>query len=189
MLALSTWTKSPLTAAVNLIDDTAPGLFAHISPTYLTQAMQHFDRTQSMFSKFIKIFRLPGPDRICWLSQLGQNRLSPRRSTSATLQLRASLHTFPQRIWHKLCNISIELRVYFPYLSRHFAYQAPIKYAGPLNLDKIAYHRGSQPQRLQLRASLHIFLQRIWHKLCNISIELRVYFPNLSRHFAYQAQI
>ena len=36
-----------------------------------------------------------------------------RRYTKATLQLHASLHIFLKRIWHKLCTISIKLRVYF----------------------------------------------------------------------------
>jgi len=112
---------------------------------HITQIMQYFHRTQSIFSTFCETFPLPGPDRICWPPQLGQNRLSPCRSTSTTLQLRASLHIFLQRILHKLCNISIELRVYFPNLARHFPYQAHIEYAGPLNLDKIAYLRVAQP--------------------------------------------
>jgi len=98
--------------------------------------MQHFHRTQSIFSKFSETFPLPHPHRICWPPQLAQNRLSPRRSTSTTLQLRASLHIFLHRIWHKLCNISIELGVYFPNLARPFPYHTQIKYAGPLNLDK-----------------------------------------------------
>ena len=71
--------------------------------------------------------------------QFGQNRLSPRRSTSTTLQLRASLHIFLKRILHKLCNISIELRVHFPNLARHFPYQAHIEYAGPLNVKFYLY--------------------------------------------------
>jgi len=50
------------------------------------------------------------------------------RSTSTTLQLQASLHILLQRIWHKLCIISIQLRVYFPNLARHFPYQAQIEY-------------------------------------------------------------
>jgi len=145
MLAPSTWTKSPISASLNLNDATAQGMFAHISTTYLTQIMQYFHRTQSIFSTFCETFPLPGPDGICWPPQLGQNRLSPCRSTSTTLQLRASLHIFLQRILHKLCNISIELRVYFPNLVRHFPYQAHIEYAGPLNLDKIAYLRVAQP--------------------------------------------
>ena len=106
-----------------------------------------FDKTHSIFSKFIKTFRLPDPDLICWPSQLGQNRLPLRRSTSATLQLHASLHIFLQRIWHKLWNISIELTEYFPNFSRHFAYQAQIEIAASLNLDKISYNRSAQPQR------------------------------------------
>ena len=77
--------------------------------------------------------------------QFGQNRLSPRRSTSTTLQLRASLHIFLKRILHKLCNISIALRVRFPNLARHFPYRTHIEYAGPLNLDKIAYLSVAQP--------------------------------------------
>ena len=117
----------------------------NISTTYLTQNMQHFHRTQSIFSKFSETFPLPHPDQICWPPQLRQNRLSPRRSTSTTLQLRASLHIFLQRIWHKICNISIELRVCFPNLVRHFPYHTQIKYAGPLNLDKIAYLSVAQP--------------------------------------------
>ena len=55
--------------------------------------MQHFHRTQSIFSKFSETFPLPHPDRICWPPQLGQNRISPRRSTLTTLQLRACLST------------------------------------------------------------------------------------------------
>jgi len=147
MLAPSTWTKSPISASLNLNDATAQGLFAHISTRYLTIIMQHFHRTQSIFSKFSETFPLSHPDRICWPPQFGQNRLSACRSTSTTLQLRACLHIFLQRIWHKLCNISIELRVYFPNLARHFPYHAHIEYAGPLNLDKIAYLRVAQPQR------------------------------------------
>jgi len=102
--------------------------------------MQHFHTTQSTFSKFSETFPLPCPHRIFFPPQLGQNRLTLRRSTSTTLQLRASLHIFLKRILHKLCNISIELREHFPNLARHFPYQAHIEYAGPLNLDKIAYH-------------------------------------------------
>jgi len=147
MLAPSTWTKSPISASLNLNDATAQGMFAHISTTYLTQIMQYFHRTQSIFSKFSETFPLPGPHRICLPPQLGQNRLSPRRSTLTTLQLRACLHIFLQRIWHKLCNISIELRVYFQHFARHFPYQAQMEYAGPLNLDKIAYLRVAQRQR------------------------------------------
>jgi len=109
--------------------------------------MQHFHTTQSTFSKFSETFPLPGPHRICWPPQLVQNRLSPRRSTSTTLQLRASLHIFIKRILHKLCNISVELRVHFPNLERHFPYRTHIEYAGPLNLDKIANLRVAQPQR------------------------------------------
>jgi len=112
---------------------------------FLQQIMQYFHRTQSIFSKFSKTFPLLGPHRICWPPQLGQNRLSPRRSTLTTLQLRACLHIFLQRILHKLCNVSIELRVYFLNLARHFPYQAHIEYACPLNLVKIAYLRVAQP--------------------------------------------
>jgi len=42
---------------------------------------------------------------------------------------------------------SFLVRVYFPNLARHFAYQAQIEYAGRLNLDKFAYHHVAQPQR------------------------------------------
>jgi len=35
MLVLSTWTKLPINASLNLSNVTAPGLFAHISQTYL----------------------------------------------------------------------------------------------------------------------------------------------------------
>ena len=94
MLAPSTWTKSPILASLNLNDATAQGQFPHVSTTYLTQIMQHFHRTQSIFSTFSETFPLPGPHRICWPPQLGQNRLSPRRSTLTTLQLRASFHIF-----------------------------------------------------------------------------------------------
>ena len=41
-----------------------------------------------------------------------------RKSTTATLQLHASLHIFLKRIWHKLCNISIKFRVYFQFSDR-----------------------------------------------------------------------
>ena len=115
--------------------------------------MHYFHRTESICSKFSETFPLPNPDRICWLPQLGQNRLSPRRSTLTTLQLRASLHIFLQRIWHKLCIICIELRVYFPNLAKHFPYQTQIEYAGPLNLDNIAYLRVAQPYNYIMQTS------------------------------------
>jgi len=47
--------------------------------------MPHFDTTRSILS-YSEIFRLPGPVRICWPSQLGQNCLSPRRSISASVE-------------------------------------------------------------------------------------------------------
>ena len=88
--------------SLNLSDAAAPGYLAHISPTYLTQIMQYFDRIQSIFSKFSETFLLPGPYRICWPSQLGQNHYHhvAQGSTSATLQLRATLHIFLQRTLH-----------------------------------------------------------------------------------------
>ena len=113
--------QNRITASLNVNDATAPGSFAYISKTNITQIMQHFHTTQSTFSKFSETLPLPHPYRICWPPQLEQNRLSPRRSTSTTLQLRASLHIFLKRILHKLCNISIQLRVHFPNLARHTA--------------------------------------------------------------------
>ena len=95
MLALSTWTKSSYHPSLNLSDAAAPGYLAHISPTYLTQIMQYFDRIQSTFSKFSETFLLPGPYRICWPSQLGQNHLSPRRS-----RLNLSVATAPVYFAH-----------------------------------------------------------------------------------------
>ena len=86
------WASS---ASLNLSDATAPGYFAHISQTYLTQIMQHFDKTQSIFSKFSETFLLPGPYRICWPFQLGQNHLSPRRS-----RLNLSVATAPVYFAH-----------------------------------------------------------------------------------------
>ena len=114
---------------------------------FLKRISQHFDRTQSIFSKFSETFPLPGPHRICWPPQLGQNRLSPRRSTLTTLQLRASLHIFVQRIWHKLCKISKKTQSIFSKFSETFPLPHPDRICWPLNLDKIAYLRVAQPQR------------------------------------------
>jgi len=184
MLAPSTWKKSPISASLNLNDATAQGMFAHISTTYLTQIMQHFHRTQSMFSKFSETFPLPHPDRICWPLNFDKNRLSPRRSTSTTLQLRASMHIFLQRIWHKLCNIFLGTQSIFSKFSETFPLPHPDRICWPPQLPQNRLSpRRSTLTTLQLRASLHIFLQRILHKLCIISIELRVCFPNLAKHF------
>ena len=146
----------------------APSYFAHISPTYLTEIMQHFDRTQSIFCKFSETFWLPGPDQICRPSQLGQNRVSPRRSRLKLSDATAPghfAHISPKYLTQIMQCFDTTQSIFYKF-SETFLLPGPYRICWPSQLGQNHYHhvaQGSTSATLQLRATLHIFLQRTLH--------------------------